>query len=139
MYRNKEGYADPTAGLALSHMMKEYRQGQKKRYADKNRRKVYLASRYAGDVVANTTAAIGYCRRVIQDGYMPIASHLLYPQILDDKNPAERELGLSFGLALLQMCDEVWVFGKVTKGMAGEIEEAKKLKKQIRYFEEVDA
>lgn len=125
MYRNKEGYADPTAGLALSHMMKEYRQGQKKRYADKNRRKVYVASRYAGDVVANTTAAIGYCRRVIQDGYMPIASHLLYPQILDDKNPAERELGLSFGLALLQMCDEVWVFGKVTKGMAGEIEEAK--------------
>lgn len=139
MYRNKEGYADPTAGLALSHMMKEYRQGQKKRYADKNRRKVYVASRYAGDVVANTTAAIGYCRSVIQDGYMPIASHLLYPQILDDKNPAERELGLSFGLALLQMCDEVWVFGKVTKGMAGEIEEAKKLKKQIRYFEEVDA
>ena len=139
MYRNKEGYADPTAGLALSHMMKEYRQGQKKRYADKNRRKVYVASRYAGDVVANTTAAIGYCRRVIQDGYMPIASHLLYPQILDDKNPAERELGRSFGLALLQMCDEVWVFGKVTKGMAGEIEEAKKLKKQIRYFEEVDA
>ena len=139
MYRNKEGYADPTAGLALSHMMKEYRQGQKKRYADKNRRKVYVASRYAGDVVANTTAAIGYCRRVIQDGYMPIASHLLYPQILDDKNPAERELGLSFGLALLQMCDEVWVFGKVTKGMAGETEEAQKLKKQIRYFEEVDA
>ena len=70
---------------------------------------------------------------------MPIASHLLYPQILDDNKPAERELGLSFGLALLQMCDEVWVFGKVTKGMAGEIEEAKRLKKQIRYFEEVDA
>ena len=134
MYRNKEGYADPTAGLALSHMMKEYRQGQKKRYADKNRRKVYVASRYAGDVVANTTAAIGYCRRVIQDGYMPIASHLLYPQILDDKNPAERELGLSFGLALLQMCDEVWVFGKVTKGMAGEIEEAKKTKEADSIF-----
>lgn len=63
MYRNKEGYADPTAGLALSHMMKEYRQGQKKRYADKNRRKVYVASRYAGDVAANITAAIGYCRQ----------------------------------------------------------------------------
>ena len=139
MYRNKEGYVDPTAGSALSHMMKEYRQKQKKRYADKNRRKVYVASRYAGDVTRNTAAAIGYCRKVIQDGYMPIASHLLYPQILDDNNPVERELGLSFGLALLQVCDEVWVFGKVTKGMAGEIEEAKKLKKQIRYFEGVDA
>ena len=51
MYKNSEGYADPTAGLALSHMMKEYRQGQKRRYADKNRKKVYVASRYAGDVV----------------------------------------------------------------------------------------
>ena len=139
MYKNSEGYADPTAGLALSHMMKEYRQGQKRRYADKNRKKVYVASRYAGDVDANVAAAIEYCRKVIRDGYMPIASHLLYPQMLDDNIPTERELGLLFGLALLQMGEEVWVFGKVTTGMAGEIEEAKKLKKQIRYFEEVDA
>lgn len=43
------------------------------------------------------------------------------------------------GLALLRMCDEVWVFGKVTPGVASEIKEAKKLKKQIRYFEEVEA
>lgn len=139
MYKNSEGYADPTAGLALSHMMKEYRQEQKRRYADKNRKKVYVASKYAGDVDANVVAAIGYCRKVIRDGYMPIASHLLYPQMLDDNIPAERELGLLFGLALLRMCDEVWVFGKVTPVVASEIEEAKKLKKQIRYFEEVEA
>ena len=29
MYRNSEGYADPTAGAALSRMMKEFRQEQK--------------------------------------------------------------------------------------------------------------
>ena len=139
MYKNSEGYADPTAGLALSHMMKEYRQEQKKRYADKNRKKVYVASKYAGDVDENVAAAIGYCRKVIRDGYMPIASHLLYPQMLDDNIPAERELGLLFGLALLRMCDEVWVFGSVSLGVAQEIEEAKRLKKQIRYFEEVGA
>ena len=68
---------------------------------------------------------------------MPIASHLLYPQILNDNIPEERELGLMFGLALLRTCDEVWVFGSVTSGVAREIEEAKRLKKQIRYFEEV--
>lgn len=139
MFRNKEGYADPTAGLAMSRIMKEYRQQQKKRYADKNRRKVYVASRYAGDTGRNTAAAIAYCRRVIDEGYMPVASHLLYPQMLCDADPEERELGLSFGLALLRMCDEVWVFGEVSSGMAQEIEEAKRLKKQIRYFEEVDA
>ena len=37
MHKNNEGYADPTAGSAMSRIMKEYRQKQKKRYADKNR------------------------------------------------------------------------------------------------------
>ena len=70
---------------------------------------------------------------------MPVASHLLYPQILDDHDPNERELGLMFGLALLRICDEVWVFGEASLGMAQEIEEAKRLKKTLRYFKEVDA
>ena len=139
MYKNSEGYADPTAGSAMSQIMKEYRQQQKKRNAGKNRRKIYVASRYAGDVDANVKAAVGYCRLVIDKGYMPIASHLLYPQILNDNDPNERDLGLLFGLALLAVCDEVWVFGSVSPGVAQEIEEAKRLKKQIRYFEEVGA
>ena len=137
MYKNSEGYADPTVGSAMSQIMKEYRQKQKKRYTDKNRRKIYVASKYAGDVDANVSAAVKYCRRVIDEGYMLVASHLLYPQILNDNIPEERELGLLFGLALLAACDEVWVFGETSPGVAQEIEEAKRLKKPIRYFEEV--
>jgi len=76
-------------------------------HAAQNCKKVYVASRYAGDVDANVAAAITYCRPVISEGHMPIASHLLYPQILNDNDPHERELGLAFGLALLQMCDEM--------------------------------
>ena len=139
MYRNSEGYADPTAGAAMRRMMKEYRQQQKQHYADKNRRKVYVASRYAGDVEANVKAAIRYCRLVIDRGYMPIASHLLYPQILRDDDPVERELGILFGLALLRDCDEVWVFGDVSPGASREIEEAKRLQKRIRFVEEGNA
>lgn len=135
MYKNSEGYADPTAGSAMSQIMKEYRREQKQRYADKNRRKVYVASKYAGDVDANVAAAITYCRRVVDEGHMPVASHLLYPQILNDNVPRERELGLLFGLALLRMCDEVWVFGTISPGVAQEIDEARRLKKQIRYFD----
>lgn len=137
MFKNSEGYADPTAGSAISRIMREYRQKQKQRYADKNRKKIYVASRYAGDVDANVAAAIGYCRRVIDEGHMPIASHLLYPQILNDNNPKERELGLMFGLALLRDCDEMWVFGSESPGVEREIEEAKRLKMRIRYFDEV--
>ena len=137
-YRNSEGYADPTAGLAMSRVMKEYRQKQKKQFADKNRRKIYVASKYAGDVEKNTAFAVNCCRRVIDEGCMPIASHLLYPQMLDDNNPDEREMGLMFGLALLAVCDEIWVFGEVSAGVAREVSEAKRLKKRIRYFEEAD-
>ena len=139
MYRNSEGYADPTAGAAMRRMMKEYRQRQKQHYANKNRRKVYVASRYAGDVDTNVKAVIRYCRLVIDRGYMPIASHLLYPQILRDDDPVERELGMLFGLALLRDCDEVWVFGEVSPGVAREIEEAKRLQKRIRFMEEGNA
>lgn len=135
MYRNSEGYADPTAGAAMSQIMREYKQKQKKLYAEKNRRKVYVASAYAGDIEANTTKAVEYCQMAIDAGYMPLASHLLYPQMLNDKVPAERELGLMFGLALLRMCDEVWVCGLVSSGMAQEIEEAKRLNKKVVYKE----
>ena len=137
-YRNSEGYADPTAGLAMSRVMKEYKQKQKKQFADKNRRKIYVASKYAGDVERNTAFAVNCCRRVIDEGCMPIASHLLYPQMLDDNNPDEREMGLMFGLALLAVCDEIWVFGEVSARVAREVAEAKRLKKRIRYFEEAD-
>lgn len=138
MHRNSEGYADPTAGKAMGQVMKEYRERQKRLFADKNRTRIYVASPYAGDVEANVTAAIRYCRHVIEAGFMPVASHLLYPRILDDNDPAERELGLAFGLALLRMCDEVWVFGAVSAGMAGEIQEAKRLDKPVRYVKEAD-
>lgn len=136
MHRNSEGYPDPTAGTAMGQMMKEFRQRQKKRYADKNRMMVYVASRYAGDVEKNVVAAIRYCRQVIDAGFMPVASHLMYPRILNDNDPSERELGLMFGLALLRLCDEVWVFGGVSQGMAQEISEAKRLDKPIRYMKE---
>ena len=66
---------------------------------------------------------------------MPIASHLLYPQMLNDSDPQERELGMDFGLALLACCDEVWVFGKPSPGMEREITEAKRLNKPIQYRE----
>lgn len=139
MHRNSEGYPDPTAGEAMSQVMKEYRERQRRRFAAKHRKKVYVASKYAGDIVANVAAAVDYCRRVIAEGHMPVASHLLYPQMLDDAVPEKRELGLMFGLALLALCDEVWVFGDVSSGMAQEIEEAERLHKPVRYIEGVSA
>ena len=67
---------------------------------------------------------------------MPIAAHLMYPLILNDNDPAQRELGMLFGLSLLSVCDEVWVFGPVSTGMEQEIREAKKLRIPVRFIKE---
>ena len=140
MYRNSEGYADPTAGAALGQIMKEYRQERRETWKRENeiksRPKVYVVSRYAGDIENNVLSAIRYCKFVITKGKMPIAAHLLYPQMLDDTIPAQREMGTMFGIALLDMCDEVWCFGKeLSSGMEREIKEANRLGKPIKYFD----
>ncbi|MEG1550170.1 MAG: DUF4406 domain-containing protein [Ruthenibacterium sp.] len=140
MYKNSEGYSDPTAGIAMGRVMREYRQEQKEKLKRqdeiKNYPKIYVASKYAGATQTNVANAIRYCRFVIKKRCMPIAGHLIYPQILNDENPREREMGLMFGLALLAVCDEVWCFGEISQGMKMEITEAKRLGKKIRYFRE---
>ena len=137
-YRNKEGYADPTAGAAIGHVMKSERRKRKKRSAYQKVKKIYVASKYAGDVAANVEKAVWCCRYVIDQGFMPVASHFLYPQILDDNLPRECQLGLKFGLALLATCDEIWVFtmgGEISSGMEREIEVAKRLGIPVRKLE----
>lgn len=99
MSRNSEGYSDPTAAMAVGNLMREYKQKQRtkwrRQYEMKNRKRIYVASKYVGK---NVAAAIGYCKYVISQNCIPIASHLLYPQMLDDNDLNERELGLMFGL-----------------------------------------
>lgn len=141
--RNSEGYRDPTAATAMGNVMREYKEKQKakfrKKYEMTHRKKVYVISPYAGDTDANAEAAKRYCRYVIKKRCIPVASHLLYPRILKDDDPNERELGLMFGFSLLAVCDEVWVFSErgISEGMRQEIHEAKRLKKMVRIIREV--
>jgi len=99
---------------------------------------VFVCSRYAGDVDRNIQKARGYCRFVMAQGHQPLAPHLLYPQVLDDADPAQREQGLEFSRRLLALADEVWVFlCKMTgpsAGMAMEIAFARNLAKPILYY-----
>ena len=56
---------------------------------------------------------------------------------MDDDIPQERELAMFMNMVLLAKCNELWVFGDtISKGMAQEIEKAKKRKQLIRYFNE---
>lgn len=123
----------------MGKVMREYRQNQREQWRRKteitSRPKVYVVSRYAGEVSGNVENARKYCRFVAQQKRIPIASHLIYPQFMNDSDPAERELGTMFGLALLAQCDEVWCFGTTkSAGMTQELHEASRLKKRVRFF-----
>lgn len=86
---------------------------------------VYIASPYAGDVEGNVAFAKAACRLAMEQGDTPVAAHLLYPQMLDDAVPEQRELGLRMGLRLLEACGELWLCGsRVSGGMQEELEAA---------------
>ena len=89
---------------------------------------IYVASPYAGDIQKNTEFAKRACRHVMNEGHAFFAPHLLYPQLLNDANPHERQTGLDMGIAMLSRCDELWCYGdRVSPGMCLEIEEAGRL------------
>ena len=131
-YQNGEGYPDPTAAEALANIQSSVKQALRA-----FRPIVYISSRYSGDVEGNVAAARRYCRFAVEQGYIPIAPHLLFPQFLDDNRSDERELGLFFGNALMSKCSEVWVFGsRISSGMESEIKRAKWKNHYLRYFTE---
>lgn len=98
---------------------------------------IYVASPYAGDIEKNTEFAKRACRHVAEQGHAFFAPHLLYPQLLNENDPNERQLGLDMGLAMLSRCDELWCYGeRISFGMHLEIEEADKLGIPVRRVQE---
>lgn len=123
-YVNPEGYADPVPYQAISNIEKE-----QKRY----RPIVYICSAYSGDVDINTKRARQYSRYAVEQGAIPIAPHLLFPQFM--KEETERELAMFMDIAILSKCKELWVFGCPTAGMQSEIAYAERKSMTIRYFD----
>lgn len=127
---NSEGYLDATVYEALSNMEQEARRTV-------YRPLVFICSPFAGDMEGNAARAREYCRFAVAENCIPVAPHLLFPQFMEETDPAQRRLGIFFGLVLQSKCREVWVFGRnITKGMAVEIEKAKERGLLIRYFTE---
>jgi hypothetical protein len=88
--------------------------------------KVIIESPYAGDLVRN----VGYARECLWDSLLrqesPFASHLLYTQVLDDKIPEQREMGLRLALAWYNAADLCAVYTDfgISDGMKEGIEYA---------------
>ena len=114
--RNHEGYADPTAYVALTKVIRQ------NRFA-------YICSPYRDNPRVNVMRARQCCRFAISKERIPLAPHLYFSQFMSEA--AEREKVMQMNFKLLKLCGEVWVFGEqITEGMAMEIECARK----VRYF-----
>ena len=101
------------------------------------RRMVYICSAYSGDVVNNIRRARCYCRYAVNQGVIPFAPHLLFPQFMNEDT--ERELAMFMDIVVLSHCKELWVFGEPTAGMQKEIAFAESMEIKIKYFNEEDA
>ena len=97
---------------------------------------VFVCSPFAGSVQENVQNARRYSRFAYMSGYMPITPHLMYPRFLDDKQFKERQDGMEMGLRLLDLCEEIWVFGDhYSSGMQREISHALRTHMTIRFFD----
>ena len=69
---------------------------------------VLLESPYAASTPPGIERHVAYARLCLLDclqkGEAPMASHLLYTQVLDDLDPQQRELGILAGLAWGRAC-----------------------------------
>lgn len=129
--RNAEGYLDPTAFTALQNIEREER-SKRLGYMPL----VYICSPYAGDVERNVENARRYCAFALAQAALPVAPHLLFPQILGQEETEEtRDLALHMGLILLSKCKELWFFGDaISSGMRVEINRARRRDMIVRRF-----
>ncbi len=125
---NSSGYPDPTAYEALTRVEHEL-------HASRFRPIVYICSPFSGDTETNLKNARRYSRFAVDQGYLPIAPHLLFPQFMDDSVQEERDLALRMNIILLTKCAELWAFGdRISKGMSIEIARARRKGQTVRFF-----
>ena len=98
-------------------------------------KKVFVCSPLRGNVGKNIEKAKGYCREIALKGNIPIAPHVYFTQFLNEEDENERNLGIKQGIELLDICDEMNVYGdKITDGMRQEIE---RFRGKANYFPNV--
>lgn len=98
-------------------------------------RLVILESPYAGNRQTNLQYAYRCMLHSLSLGEAPFASHLLYPQFLNDDSPDQRALGMAAGLEWLRQAEATVVYTDlgVSPGMVAGINRAATLGKPIYY------
>lgn len=91
--------------------------------------KVYVCSQYGtrGNKETNLEFAKLFCMAVIEEGKIPICPHLFYAGVLNDEVKSQRVAGVNIGLKLLEDCNELRIYSRISEGMKEEILRAEEL------------
>ena len=88
-------------------------------------KKVFVCHPFAGDPEGNVLKVRDICARIVFKDVLPLTPQLYLPHFIDEET--QRDLALRLCLELVELCDEVRVYGEPTKGMRLEIAEGKRL------------
>lgn len=96
---------------------------------------VVLESPFAGDTRRNIEYAKDCLLDCLNRGEAPIASHLVYPQVLDDTDPVDRARGIEAGLTWILVADLVVVYTDlgISPGMIEGIKRATRDQTSVEY------
>lgn len=94
----------------------------------------YICSPYGG-ADENVERAKRYMRFIVQQGYVPVAPHVMLHGVMDDSRGEHRQAAMAANIRLVDACDVLCVFGdRITAGMQKEIDHAEKTKKTVLKF-----
>lgn len=76
------------------------------------------------EIEKNKTYARAACKDCMRQGEIPFASHLFFPQFLDEDNPVEREIGIAAGYCFWKEFDRIvfYIDNGISPGMAKALE-----------------
>ena len=69
---------------------------------------------------------------ILNKGYTPSCAFMMYSYFLLDT--VDRKVLINANNNLIRRCDELWVFGEISNGVAKEIKLAESLKMKINYY-----
>lgn len=119
--------------------------GKDKNLAPIHARRTYVCSKYRAkneaELQMHIQDAISACRKVHENGNVPVAPHLYWPRFLNDNDPEDRDYGIVAGLEVMKECDDMVVIIRtegpeeewISQGMKSEIEAAAKMGIEPRF------
>ena len=103
--------------------------------------RVYVISRYRATKRRqrkfNLSVAKYFCKKIIDEGNVPVAPHIYYTQFLDDNHLEDRAKGCELGIWELQNSQEfllVVIDGVISEGMRNELKEVARLGMKGRFI-----